>query len=854
MIIKNMRTNQVVEPIGFITDYISFSWTVEDAGSATKRIAAQVKVWKDTPEGQPIFDSGMDEKASSIDYTVEFELLPRTRYYWVVTVVADNREQATGISWFETGKREEAWLGQWITPQIEASIHPKVGTDFAICKEIKSARFYLCGLGLHEVYFNGQKAGDEYLAPGYHSYDLHLQTYTYDVTNILEQGENNCNVMLGNGWFKGRIGFEGGYTDLYGDKFYLIGELHISYVDGTHDIIATNDTWKAGISPVVESGIYDGETYDSRLEGEPMTSDVSYEVPKHCGSLCDRFSLPVVKKETFAPIELIHTPKDEWILDFGQNLTGWVEFDNKLEAGESITLTACETLQNGCFYHDNLRTAKTEFTYVSSGKKKHVRPRFTFYGFRYMKVDSPKPVNKEEFIAYHLRSDIDQIGTIETANENVNRLFQNALWSQKDNFLDVPSDCPQRDERLGWTGDAQIFSNTASYNMYVPAFFRKYMWDMRAEQKLMKGSAPNVVPRIKKGMVAECGLSPWADSAVIIPWNIYVQYGSVPLLKEMYSGMKEWIDFEYEREQNAGNPYLVNGGFHFADWLALDNLEPGPLGATDSLYIASAYYYKCAEILSKSANVIGVPEDAQKYDQLARNIYQAIQEKYFDENGICICNTQTAAALALEFNLSSIGRDGEAAKLERLLAENNGHLNTGFVGTPILCPALSNSGYHERAVSLLLNEEYPGWLYAVNLGATTIWERWNSVMPDGSMNPEGMNSLNHYAYGSIEEWMYRVVCGIKPVESAPGFKKAVIAPKPDQRLGYAKAELKSAAGIYKSGWYYEGGKLVFEVTIPFDAEAEVILPESVKDYMINGTEMQDHILSLKCGSYVIMQK
>lgn len=849
-----MRTNHIVEPIGFITDYITFSWTVEDAGNAKKQQAARIKVWEKVAQGDPVYDSGIDQHANSVDYPVEIKLQPRTRYYWEVTVFGDNGEQAVGMSWFETGKRDEAWVGKWITPQLDASIQPKIGTSFQAEKNIRSARLYICGLGLYEVYINDIKAGNEYLAPGYHSYDCHLQAYTYDVTDLLQTGENRICVMLGNGWFKGRIGFDGGYTDLYGDKCYLIAELHLTYEDGTEKVIATDNQWKSGVSAIVTSGIYDGEVYDARLEQKPMDKGVVYETPDKCGRLYDRYSLPIVKKESFSPVQLIHTPKDEWVLDFGQNLTGWVEFDIDLKEGESITLTACETLQNGCFYHDNYRTAKAEFTYISNGKPKHIRPHFTFYGFRYMKVDSTVTIRKEDFKAYHLRSDIDQIGCIETGNAKVNQLFSNALWSQKDNFLDVPTDCPQRDERLGWTGDAQIFSNTASYNMYVPAFYRKYLWDMRGEQALADGSAPIVVPRIKKGNGAACGFGPWAEAAVIIPWNLYVQYGSVTLLKEMYDGMKAWIDFEYKREEKAGNPYLVNGGFHFADWLALDNPNPGPLGATDPLYIVSAYYYRCAKIVSESARIIGKPEDADKYDKLAEKILSEIQKKYFDENGICKISTQTASVLALAFGLSPAGKKAEAKKLDQKIEENNGHLNTGFVGTPMLCPALSDSGYHFRAVSLLLNEDYPGWLYEINLGATTIWERWNSILPDGSMNPDGMNSLNHYAYGSIVEWMYSYVCGLKPVADNPGFKKAVIAPLPDKRLGFAKATLNSAAGTYKSGWEYSEDKVSFDITIPFDAQAEVILPDSSNGYVINGNEVTNNRMILGCGSYHIYEK
>jgi alpha-L-rhamnosidase len=361
--------------------------------------------------------------------------------------------------------------------------------------------------------------------------------------------------------------------------------------------------------------------------------------------------------------------------------------------------------------------------------------------------------------------------------------------------------------------------------MYMPAFYRKYLWDMRAEQSIIGGSVPNVVPRIKEGMVAEHGSCPWADAGVVIPWNVYLHYGSKTLLGECYPGMKAWVDCERKKQEEAGNPDLVTTGFHFADWLALDNPEPGPFGATDPLYIASAYFYRCTKAVSEAASILGYREDANIYKDRAEKILAAIQEKYFDEDGLCVCKTQTGSAIAIAFGLiperAKSGEEGKALDLR--VKENDNHLNTGFVGTTMLCPALTASGHNDTAVGLLLNEEYPGWLYCVNLGATTIWERWNSVLPDGHISTEGMNSLNHYSYGSIEAWMYGYVAGIRPLEA--GFKKAVIEPHPDKRLGCLYSELDTASGMYKSSWRYDrNGKEIYEIEVPFGAEAELVLP------------------------------
>ncbi|MDE7186203.1 MAG: glycoside hydrolase family 78 protein [Lachnospiraceae bacterium] len=842
MKLKELRVNHIETPMGFQVTPLSFSWKVTEAGEAKKQKWARIRIWQG---GEIIFDSGEDEKADSLDYQVNLQLTPRTRYIWQVEVTADNGEVAEADSWFETGKKEEAWKAEWITSKLDADIPAVLRKRFILADGKESgqgsgeqsrqeSRLYICGLGVYEVYLNGEKVGSEYLAPGYHSYDFHLQVQTYDVTEYLRDGENEMQIWLGDGWFRGRLGFDGGYTNLYGDRCYAIAELYA----GEELVAVTDETWESKESPVVFSNIYDGEIYDASKEKALHDADgwkgVRAEAPEKCGALCDRYGLPIVKKESFTVAEVIRTPKNETVLDFGQELTGWVEFTCRLPKGVQIRLSASEIMQDGCFYRDNLRTAKAEFIYRSDGEKRTVRPHFTFYGFRYMKVeyldekgglvDAGEGENVEAFTAYHLRSDFDQIGEIKTGNDKVNRLFLNALWGQKDNFLDVPTDCPQRDERLGWTGDAQVFSETACYNMFMPAFYRKYLWDMRAEQSILGGSVPNVVPRLKEGMVSEHGSCPWADAGVVIPWNVYLHYGSKTLLEECYPGMKAWVTCERAREEAVGGPHLIKEGFHFADWLALDNAEPGPFGATDPLYIASAYYYKGAKCVAEAAAVLEYTEDAESFGCLAEEILKAIQEKYFDEEGLCICHTQTGSALAIAFGLvperAARGREGEA--LRARVEANDNHLNTGFVGTTILCPALTAAGNHETAVDLLLNEEFPGWLYCVNLGATTIWERWDSVLPDGHISPEGMNSLNHYSYGSIEAWMYKDVCGIRPAQA--GYRRAVIEPHADARLQYAEGMLNTSAGLYKSSWRYgEDGKVTYQIEVPFHAEAEFVL-------------------------------
>ncbi len=836
MNITCMKANHVEQPLGFQPDPLHLSWVVEGS-TGTKQHHARVQVF----QGELcLFDSGNDPHADSMDYPLPLSLSPRTRYRWIVEVTSDNGDTAVGESWFETGKQTEPWVGKWISPARNPS-HAGIILEKEInLPDITAGRAYLCGLGICECYINGKKLGDEFLAPGYHSYDLHLQVQTYDCGGLFHPGKNTIQLWLADGWFKGRLGFDGGHTDLYGERLCAIGEFYLN-CESEEIVIPTDESWVARPSPITFSSIYDGEHYDARLECAGEAGAVEVCPPHNCGPLEDRCGLPIVKKEHFLP-DVLHTPGGETVLDFGQNLTGWVEFDCALPAGQSLRLTAGEILQNDCFYRENLRTAKAEYIYTSNGQPAHVRPRSTFYGFRYMKAEwriaqgpwqsLPSDVNVSQFTAWHLRSDFDQTGFIETGNAKVNQLLSNILWGQKDNFLDVPTDCPQRDERLGWTGDAQIFSETACCNMDVSAFFRKYLWDMRAEQSLIDGAVPNVVPRLKEGMVAEYGACPWADAGVIIPWNVYLYYGSKSLLAETYPGMKAWVD--YQQKQVREDSPLLADRFHFADWLALDNPQPGPFGKTDGGYVANAYYYRCTSIVAQAAADLGLPE-AQAYRQSAESIKTAILAEYFTPDGLCSSGTQTGEALAILFGLTP-DREKAGAQLNRMVAENNGKLNTGFVGTAMLMPALSETGHHDCATDLLLNEEYPGWLYAVNLGATTIWERWNSVLPDGTINSEGMNSLNHYSYGSVGAWVHRYLMGLQPIE--PGFRAARIAPMPDSRLGQLTGQMNTPCGTFQVQWTYEQDTMAFTITVPFGATAQLILPDGTAEWLSSGTHQR----------------
>ncbi|WP_459478944.1 alpha-L-rhamnosidase [Clostridium saccharoperbutylacetonicum] len=839
MKITKMKTNHIKNPLGFCLGKPKLTFVVTDT-TAIKQEAAQIEVALDENFDQIIFDSGKDENIDSLGVELEIELKPCTRYFWKVKVWADNGESASSdIQWFETGKMGEAWSGSWITPELDKDVHTVMLKAFKVEKEIKAARAYVCGLGLYEIMINGAKAGNEYLTPNCNAYDKWLQYQTYDITDSIKNGQNNIEVILGNGWYKGRFGFDGGAKEIFGDKFALLCDIVINFTDGTSSVIKTDNSWKCRESQIKFSGIYDGEFQDALFKTE-KTHEVK-EINLGFDKLKERLSLPVVIKEEIKPIEIIKTPLGETILDMGQNMVGWIKFITKVPKGTEILLQYGELLQDGNFYRDNLRTAKAEFKYIADGEVREVRPYFTYYGFRYVKISGLSgDINIDDFTGCVLYSDMETTGHIETSNLLVNKLFNNALWSQKGNFLDVPTDCPQRDEKMGWTGDAQVFSGTAAFNMDTYAFFTKYAYDLNAEQKAYDGMVPMVVPSIN---MTNGGSSAWGDAATIIPWNMYLYYGDKTILENQFDSMRSWVDYIRRADDENGSQRLWTTGFHFGDWLGLDMETPGsPKGGTEESFIASAYYYYSSMLVTKAAKVLGKEEEAKKYEALANEVLEAIRDEYFTKKGRLALKNQTAYVVALFMDLVPEEHKKRVANdLALRLSRDKGYLKTGFVGSPYICRALSENGYNEIAYKLLLNKECPSWLYPVTMGATTIWERWDSVLPDGKISGTGMNSLNHYAYGSIAEWMYRNMCGINPVEKKPGFRHIKLSPMPDYRFKYAKAVFDSPVGLYESGWNLnEDGTLEFKLTIPFNATATLVLPNAnIEDIYVNGNLLKD---------------
>lgn len=818
MRVYDAKVNHMTNSMGFFMDGVSFSWKVDEARGKAQKVA-RVRVAADEKMQEILFDSGMDEQADSLAYPVELALEPRTRYFWQVTVLSDAGEEADSeVQWFETSKMSEEWTGKWLTCDNTEKRHPIFSKEIAPAKEVAKARLYVTGLGLYEAYIDGKKVGDEYLTPYSNNYNRWVQYQTYDITDQIAGG-GKLSILLGNGWYKGRFGFSAfedkGY---YGNEWKVIADVVLTYTDGTEEVIGTDESWTVTRSRIMFSNLYDGEQIDATAPELPAEEPTVCDAPK--GRLEARRSLPVVAHEHIKPVELIHTPAGEQVFDMGQNFAGIFTFRVKEPAGTKIHIQTGEVLQKGNFYNENLRSAKSEYIYISDGNETVIRPHFTYYGYRYVKVEGVSDLKIEDFTGLALYSDIEMGGDVETGHDLVNQLVSNVRWGMKGNFIDVPTDCPQRDERMGWTGDTQVFSPTATFLADTYAFYSKYLHDMYTEQMDLDGMVPDVVPSAGVHSTA----CVWGDSSCIIPWNMYQFYGDKKILEDQYDSMRNWVDYISRVD---GDNHGWRSVFHYGDWLALDNPSGKTdevMGGTDEGYIANVYYAASAGIVAKAARVLGYEADAKTYQALCDEQFEEVKKEYFSQTGRCCIKTQTALILALKYHLSE--NEELTKKTLRLLFQISGDkLKTGFTGMPLMCPVLSENGMNDLAYTLLLNEDYPGWLHEVKLGATTVWERWNSLDENGDISSTGMNSLNHYAYGSILEWVFRYVTGFRVSEEHPGSRHLLIAPTLNWKLKRAKGSYHSAAGTYETSWELaDPSHVTVKVTVPFGCTAEIVLP------------------------------
>ncbi len=848
MKISKVKINGMTNPIGYSFESVRVAWLVTET-KAKKADYAKIEISLDAGFQTIVYvkeGAGLNSAGEKLLFTP----MPRIRYYVRVQVKADNGETAVSAekAFFETAKMREEWMGKWIKPQKSDHFHPTFEKEFTAEKPVKKARLYISGLGLYAARLNGKKIGEEVLTPYYSDYHTECQYQTYNITSMIrcdesgrnhfdgadspngvertlsdqEKTRNKIEVSLGNGWYKGKFGLNG-KTENFGSEFQMIAEIHLQYEDGSVEVIPSDDTWKYRGSNTEGSDIYDGEIVNRVLwekKENPLKTPVYGEIE---GKLVERYSLPVLEKEELPVREVIHTPAGETVLDFGQNFAGYVAFHAKgLSKGTKVVLDFGEILQDGNFYNENYRAAKAQFIYVSDGREEWVKPSFTFFGFRYVRVSGWEgTLHAEDFVGKVLYSDMEITGTIETGHAKVNRLFLNALWGQKSNSIDFPTDCPQRDERLGWTGDCQVFSGTASYNMDTAAFYNKFLHDLRTEQVQLDGILPGVIPVWEKD--AAIFSSVWGDIATFLPTVLYEHYGDLEALRSYYPMMKDWVDKITREDQARGQKYLFDFSNQLGDWLALDGrTEQSNAGGTDEYYIGSCYYAESVKKVADAAKALGKTKEESNYRALYQHIYDAILEEYYTKTGRLSIDTQTGYIVAL---YTGIYPDKERVieGLKGRLYKDCYKLKGGFVGAPIMCRVMAENGMEEEAFYFLLQEGYPGWLHCVDLGATTIWERWNSVLDNGLLSGTMMNSLNHYAYGAIVEYLYRDVAGIKALE--PGFKKVEISPLVNQKLKYMKAAYRSAYGTYRSEWkILKDGKVHVEIEIPFGGTAVIGLP------------------------------
>uniref|UniRef100_UPI00403F812B family 78 glycoside hydrolase catalytic domain n=1 Tax=Paenibacillus sp. FSL R5-0519 TaxID=2921648 RepID=UPI00403F812B len=840
--VSHLRCEYRVNPIGLDVKSPRLSWQLQSDRRNCMQSAYQVQLSLTKDFDGITWDSVEISSDQSIHVELNhFQPSPQTRYYYRIRAWDDAGSDSgwSETSYFEMGLMDlhNKWQADWITAQPTNdgdTSCPRMRKLFNVKQPVTSARIYVTALGLYELHMNNTRVGEDYFTPGWTSYRKRLQYQTYDVTHLLQNGQNILGAYLGDGWYRGYLGWNK-EREIFGSTSALLLELHMKYADGSEECIVSNGEWTTAPSAIRMSDIYMGETYDARMESDWSDSfEVNWspvnilEHPKDI--IVAQENVPVTQVEQIQPIAFLTTPQGDRVIDMGQNMVGWVRFSIQGEIGQTVELHHAEILDHeGNFYTDNLRAAKQCIRYTCKGDEVETfEPHFTFQGFRYVKlVGFSEHIHLDTFTGIVLHSNMEQTGQFSCSSPLVNQLHHNILWGQKGNFLDVPTDCPQRDERLGWTGDAQMFVRTSSYLMNTAPFFTKWLRDLEADQG-EDGGIPFFVPDLRSSTSEGWGdtshsSAAWGDAAVICPWTIYEMYGDARLLAEQYESMKRWIEYIHGQ---GDNPYLWNTGFHFGDWLGLDSKPDSYVGATDTDYVATAFYAYSVSLTQKAAEVLGKTDDADYYKMLHTNIVLAFNKEFVTPAGKIAVPTQTAHVLALQFDLlDGMARTRAVDQLAQLVKEAGNHLTTGFVGTPYLNPVLSDAGLHDLAYTILFQEDYPSWLYQVTQGATTVWEHWDGIKEDGSLWSADMNSFNHYAYGAIGEWLYRYVAGIKSDEHQPGFRMVHIEPQPGPGLDWVEASLETMYGQVASSWHrLAEGEMEIRVHIPVNTRGTVRLP------------------------------
>jgi len=864
--ISHLSVDHVANPIGIGNTVPRFNWQITSGRRGVKQTAYEIKAWEEAKE---IWNSGKVLSTQSVGllYTGS-PLAPGKKYAWRIRIWDDQGAASpwsTLSSWQMGLLKPEDWKAQWISPgYTEDTLRrpsPLLCKTFKTNKKIASATAFITTHGLYEAQINGRRVGDAWFTPGWTNYDKRLQYQAYDVTSLLQKGDNVVGVTLGDGWYRGIFG-QWNYHDNYGSDASLLFQLTIDYMDGTTDTVISDASWKSSTGPICYADLYNGEVYDARLEKKGWASqgysgkDWSNVAVKNFAhaNLVATVSPPVKEQEHFHPTKIFTSPKGEQIIDFGQNMAGWVQFKVRGNAGDTIKLSHAEVLDKaGNFFTGNLREALAQDVYIlQGGVEEQMKPHFTFHGFRYIKVEGyPGSIKPEDFEAVALYSDLPVTGSFTCSNAALNQLLHNITWSQKSNFLDIPTDCPQRSERLGWCGDVQIFARTAAFNMQVDNFFAKWLQDLNIDQGA-DGGMPNVIPNLPGRTLKRkpAGVAGWGDVATVLPWTLYQAYGDTAVLRQQYASMKAWVDYI----RSVSKEYLWKAG-GYGDWLA-----PSPV-TTDIPYISQCWFSYSTQLLINVARILGKKDDVTTYTALLEKIKQAFLREYVTSGGRAISNTQTAYVLALYFDMLPDSLQKKAAeRLVELIHVNRDHLSTGFLGSPFLLPVLTKYGYDSLAYTVLLQDTPPSWLYPVKMGATTIWEKWEALHPDGT--PDS-SSFNHYSYGAVGDWLYRTVAGLDTFEDAPGYKHSRIRPHTGGGLTNASGELLTPYGKLSSHWRWDKNDILLDLEVPANTSATVYIPaedendiseanipvQNIPTIRLIGREQGNILLELGSGIY-----
>ena len=897
-------------PLGYSLDDLSFSWKIPHLKDANgiyrkniKQSAYQIVVAKspETLEKSPLWDSGkvLSDKSVQISYQGE-PLVSRDRLYWKVRYWDENDVVSdwSDVNFFEAGLLQNSdWQAKWISAtEPRTKLNRKINrpmwksqyfSDYIppalfrkqieIKKSIKSARLYVASKGIFEFYLNGKKVSNEFWGTGWTDYNKRIQTNTYDITKMFERGDNTFGAIIADGWYSGRIAFKTDRRGFYGDRPELLAQLEITYKDGSKDIIATDKSWKYSFGGIITSDIYDGETFDARKEpngwNENDFDDSQWKTPnvknvEKSPLLEPRRNQPIIVKDVLTPISVTKIGEGRFVFDMGQNMVGWAKIKVPSDDGRTYKIGFSEMLnKDGTPYTCAYRSCQSEDFYTSAGGSLYDtwEPKFTYHGFRYVEISGfDKNVNPtlDWVQGIVLYNDMQMSGSFFCDKPLVNKLQSCIQWSQKGNFFSIPTDCPQRNERLGWTCDAQVFCPTAAFNMNILGFFSKWALDLADsadEEGRIAQVAPNCIARKD-----EMACAAWADAMVICPWEMYMAYGDEKILRKNYQAMKNWVDFMKKESTN-----LIRPNYGYGDWLQPSftkrtNVKDNRRGATPHPLIGTAYFIRSTDIMAKIAKILGNESDEKYFLNLAKDIRDSYNNTFVKLDGTVKSDTQTAYLLTLAFDCAPESlRKKIFENFLKTLEKTNYHLDTGFLGTPLLDPVLSRFGRTDLAYRLINNTTYPSWLYPVTQGATTMWERWNSYSHKDGFGSVMMNSFNHYGYGAVGQWLYRTVAGIWYDENQAGYKNILFEPKPAGNFNFAGATHETPYGTATSSWKISDGVMEWTVVIPPNSTGTLTFPTNKpKTIRVNGMPIAPEIfktstenlpqLQLGSGTYQIL--